>query len=87
MERMYSIHEIESHVQEIADQVANGEEILIELDNDIVIHVNKIERRVGKINVGAAKGLLPEWTDEEWQELDEAVQAMFLEEKPWEQEL
>ncbi len=88
MKKNFNIHEAKTNFSKLIEVAEAGGEIIIARAGKPVAKLIKYDaEEFIKLNYDAAKGLIPEWTDEEWERADEIIRASFAKEKEWHKEL
>ena len=77
MDKMYNIHEAKTNFSKIAEEVEAGAEIIVARAGKPIMRLVKYDAQPVKLKYGAADHLMPDWTDEEWEQLDEKISASF----------
>ena len=77
MDKMYNIHEAKTNFSKIAEEVEAGAEIIVARAGKPIMRLVKYDEQPVKLKYGAADHLMPDWTDEEWEQLDEKISASF----------
>lgn len=79
MINFYDIGDADEAVIDFISQVDAGKDVFITRGRKPIALLIKFEaeppKKRRKLNLGAAKGLLPEFTDEEWERLDEELRV------------
>lgn len=74
------MHEAKTNFSKLMTAVEAGEEIIVARAGKPILKLVKInEHTLPPLVPGFAKGLIPEWNDAEWDELDHEFDSLFRE--------
>lgn len=81
MTDFFDIRDADQGVIDLISQVEAGKDFFITRDRKPVALIIKFEvnspEEFVPLNYGAGIGLIPEWTDEEWEQGDKAIRASW----------
>ena len=80
MVKQVNVHEAKTNFSKLIAEVEAGEEIIVARAGTPIIKLVKIEyQRPIPIVPGFAKGLIPDWDEDEWERLDKEFNSLFRE--------
>lgn len=82
MSKQVNVHEAKTNFSKLIAAVEAGEEIIVARAGTPILKLVKIEQELPPLVPGFAKDIVPELTDEEWDEMKREIAATFVE-KEW----